>query len=128
MKTIGRIILIVVGALLLIFSIPLIINAVNALNASGWTDLTAYPDKMQQLMIIIAQGVNALFGLVALIAALRGKRSFLLLLSAILLLITPVSSLIYGIQNNTLNDAHSILVYIEEFGLPIAYFVGLLLV
>lgn len=128
MKTIGRIILVVVGALLLAFSIPLIINSVNSLNASGWTDLTTYPDKMQLLMVIIAQGINALFGVVALVAALRGKRTFLLLLSTIILLITPVTSLVYGIQHGTMGDVKSILLYVEEFALPIAYFVGLLLV
>ena len=128
MKTIGRIFLAVVGVLLIAFSIPSIISAVDSLNAAGWADISSYPDKIQYLGTIIGQGINALFGLIAVIGALVGKKSWGLALCAIIMIISPIYTLVVGIKNGTMYDWKAILSYVEAFALPIAYFIGFLLV
>lgn len=128
MKWVGRILLIVVGVILLVFAIPSIKTAVDAMNALGWDDIGSYPEKMGYLGTIIAQGVNCAFGVIALACAFVGKRSFALAFAAIIMMIVPVYTLVVGIQNETIRTWQSILLYVEEFALPIVYFIGMLLV
>ena len=129
MRLIGRIVLLVVGVILLAMSIPVIIESVNALQAMGisWDNAFA-PERFALLGRIVGQGVDALFGVVALLGALFGRKSLKLALCAIIMMIAPVSTLIADINAGTTFDFPLIGVYLGQFALPIAYAIGFLLV
>ena len=129
MKTIGRIILVIVGAIMLVVSVPVIIVTANQLSESGvWWDPTTLPQKWTLLVRIVGQGLNALAGLTALWGAIRGKKSFRLALFAIILLIPPIMSLIGDSNSGYDIDWTLWLLYGGSFALPIGYFIGFLLV
>ena len=60
MKTIGRIILFVVGAILIANAVPMIINNWNLLSQSGWGDFSSYPDCTPQYLKAMQQVMKAL--------------------------------------------------------------------
>ena len=129
-KIIGRILLIVAGIWLLAQAIPIMIPAINNLNStnSWWNfgDVTA----RDNMVTVLGQGINALGGVIALLAALIGKKSMLLGLYAILMMVAPVYTVVTGVQHGTItgNDWNKIWMLVGQFACPIIYFVGFLLV
>ena len=128
MKLIGRIILIAVGIALLAMSIPIIMGAVPTLQqqTSGITEWLQV--KLPAVITIAGQGINVIAAILAIVAALLGKKSFWLAVFAIVMVISPIYTLVVGIQNGTINGWEPILQYIGQFGLPLLYFIGFLLV
>lgn len=124
MKTIGRIILLVVAIILIANAVQMIINNCNLLSQSGWGDFSSYPEKMLNLSAIVSQSVNALFGLVAIIAAIRGKSSFWLFIFSLVMIGGVIWYFISANNAGTLGDFKHILETIIGFALPISYFVG----
>ena len=129
MRTIGRIILLVVGIVMLAMSIPVIMESVKALQEMGITWENAFASERFALVgRIVGQGVDALFGIVALLGAIFGRKSIKLALCAIIMMIAPVSTLIADINAGTTFDFPLIGTYIGQFALPLAYALGFLLV
>ena len=130
MKVVGRIILIVVGALLIAYAIPSIIDSVKALQALGGTvDWTNWASEGVRIIVaLVGHGLQALAGLFAVIAAIVGKKSFGLLIAAIVMMISPTYQVVTGIQSGALTNAMEVLKIAAQYALPIAYFVGFLLV
>lgn len=124
MKTVGRILLFVVGAILIVNAIPMIVNNWNLLNQSGWGDFSSYPDKMLNLSAIISQSINALFGFVAIIAAIRGKSSFWLFIFSIIMIGGVIWYFISAKNAGALGDFQNIIETVIGFALPIGYFLG----
>ena len=127
MRTLGRLILFAVGVALIVLAIPNIINAVNALNATSWTDPNMYPEKWNNIVIIIGQSVNVLCGLIAVFASITNKIGFFCFVVAVIMGATGVWSLITAIQANALTDWQAILRAVGSVALPILYFIGTLL-
>ena len=128
-KIIGRILLAIAGVILLAVAIPQIIGAVNYLNAnSAWWN---FSDQLatSNMWVVLGQGLNALGGVIALLACLIGRRSVLLALYAIVMMIHPVYTVVTGVQNGTITGEWSqIWLLIEQFAVPLLYFFGCLLV
>lgn len=128
MKVIGRILLFLVGAILIVNAVPMIIENWNLLNQNGWGDFSSYPDKMVYLSAIVGQSINVLFGLVALIAALRGKSSFWLFIFSLIMIGGVIWYFISTKNAGTLGDFKNIVEIIIGFALPIGYFLGSLFI
>ena len=47
---------------------------------------------------------------------------------AIIMIISPIYTLVVGIQNGTINGWQPILQYVGQFALPLLYFIGFLLI
>lgn len=124
MKTVGRIILLVVGVLLLVNSIPNIIQNWKALNAVGWEDITSYPDKMTCLSAIVMQGVNAFFGITALFGCITGRLGLWLTISSLIMIGTVIWFFVNAYKEGTIGDFQNIMQTLLGFILPIGYFVG----
>ncbi|MBO5529385.1 MAG: hypothetical protein J6A47_08795 [Bacilli bacterium] len=127
MKIIGRIILLVVGVLILVTAVPTIINTYQALSASGWQNLFN-AEGISLLGRFLGQCVNALFGIIALWGCISGHKSLKLALCAIILLISPITTIVADVNSGVTFDFQRILYYISSFGLPFAYAFGFLLV
>lgn len=127
MKTIGRIMLIVVGIIMLVASVPIIIESVKQLTALGWQDFFQDPSKLSIFATIIGQGITALFGLIALIAGIVGRKSFGLALCAIIMMIAPTVAVIAAIKSGRTLDFNFWMVTVSQYLLPILYFIGVLL-
>ena len=128
MKWVGRILLIVVGVAMLVIAVPAIKGAVEAMNTLGWNDVVSSSEKMGYIGTIVAQGVNAGFAITALVCALVGRRSSKLAFAAVIMMIAPIYTLVIGVQNHMIQTWQSAFLFVEEFALPIGYFIGMLLV
>ena len=124
MKPLGRLICICVGVFMIFFGVMAIKENVELLAISGWEDILNVPDKLQRLITILGQGLNCLVGLFAIIAGLRGKRSIKLVLVAILMMVMPVYNTYLFIQQGG-TDFWPL---VQEYAVPIFYFIGMLLV
>lgn len=124
MKTVGRIVLLVVGALLIGFAIPEIVENWNLLNAAGWTDFGSYPDKLKYLSAIILKVVNIIFGCVAIIAAIIGKSSLKLIISSVVMVGCVVWYFISANNAGITWDFKTVFNAILDIALPVGYVVG----
>lgn len=128
-NVIARIILLVVGALIIYAAALEIIAAVKVLNVpeTGWWNFANETARNAMLVFLLAV-VNAIIGLTALFAGIRGKRSFWLFFFSLILMITPVYTVVTQVQGGTfVADWEHISKLILEFLTPILYFVGCLL-
>ena len=124
MKLIGRILLFLVGVILIANAVPMIIKNWNLLSQHGWGDFSSYPDKMVYLSAIVGQSINVLFGLVAIIAVLRGKSSFWLFVCSLIMIGGVIWYFISAKNAGILEDFKNIVEIIIGFALPIGYFLG----
>lgn len=127
MKVVGRIILIVVGIIMLVAAVPIIIESVKQLSTMGWQEFFQDPSKLSIFATIIGQGINAMFGLTALIAGIIGKKSFRLALCAIIMMIAPTVTVVTAVQAGRALDFNFWLLTVSSYLLPLLYFVGFLL-
>lgn len=128
MRTLGRIILLVVGVALIALAVPNIYSAVQALNETGWNDFASYPDKMQHLGVIIVQGFNAIIGFTAVFACFSGRASFWLTVFSIIMIGGVIWNFYNAYKAGTLGDVNVILQLASGFALPILYFIGSLFI
>ena len=128
-NAVGRILLIAAGVMMLAAGIPLMIEAVNYLNTNNvWWNF-GDPTARQYMWNLLGHGLNALGAVIALVAALLGRRSGWLALYAIVMMITPVYTVVTGVQNGTLTwDWNKIWPLIVQFAAPLMYFFGCLFV
>ncbi len=128
-NVIARILLIAAGGLIIFGAILSIVSSVNAMNdpAIGWWNW----GNQQSLSALILFGLgilNSIIGLTALFAAIRGRRSFWLFIFALVLMITPVYTIVTRVQAGTLTGTwDQIGQLLLQFLTPIMYFVGCLL-
>ena len=128
-NVIARILLIAAGGLIIFGAILSIVSSVNAMNdpAIGWWNW----GNQQSLSALILLGLgilNSIIGLTALFAAIRGRRSFWLFIFALVLMITPVYTIVTRVQAGTLTGTwDQIGQLLLQFLTPIMYFVGCLL-
>ena len=129
MRTAGRIILLVVGALLLYSGITSIISGVQTINAAGWS-VAIFTDQtlLSAFIKIIVYGFDALMGLTAVFAGLKGHSFFWLTIFSLLMIAGVIVYFVQGYNAKTLGDWKNILNIVAGFALPILYFVGALLV
>ena len=128
-KIIGRLMLLAAGIILLSVAIPQVMGAVNYLNTNNaWWNF-ANEVARNNMVTVLGQGLNGLGGVIALIACLIGRKSVLLALYAIVMMISPVYTVVTGVQGGSITfDWQQILLLVEQFGVPILYFLGFLLV
>lgn len=127
-NVIARIILFVVGGLIILAAALEIIAAVKVLNdpAVGWWNF-GNQDSLNAMILILIGAADAIIGLTAFFASLRGKRSFWLFIFALALMATPVYVVVTGVKNGTLTASwDQISRLILQFLTPILYFVGCL--
>ena len=124
MKFLGRIILIIVGAILIANGIWGIIAVVNEglfgpvgqwVNGS-WLSATA-SSFIGSILYIIG-------GLVALLAGIRGRRSLLLIIIAIVLFVIAIITFVSLFTSNSWTNVSIVATTIIALLLPIGYFVG----
>ena len=128
MRLIGRILLIIAGVALLAIAIPQIINSVNALNAAGWGSIFSNSASLTSFFVLTGSAINVLFGIRALFGALRGRKSFGLALTAIILMIPPIATIVLANMGGQAMTWEFYLSVISGFAIPIIYFFGFLLV
>lgn len=128
MKTLGRIILLIVGGCLIGLAVPNIIDAVKVLNAAHWNLIVADSNVWSNFATLVVQGFSALFGLVAVVAFIRGKGSFWLFIFSLVMIAGVVWYFVMAYKAGTLGDWKNILKIASGFILPIGYFVGNILV
>ena len=124
MRLIGRIIMLAVAIGLFASNIPAMLQHINMLNASGWTDFQSYPDKLNALIGIISAGLWCLLGLLALVAAIRGNVGLLTFLLCLIGIGIMVWFFVQGFQSGQFTGFDSILPYIPSMIFPFGYFVG----
>lgn len=127
MKFIGRLILLIVGIASIAFSIYFIVNAWNALNASGWADIGAYPEKLANLFEIILNAITVLFGISAIFCALRGKMSIKWIIFSLIVIGFAIYYVIAYNINVNFQDPSFVTMVITSFALPIGYILGCIL-
>jgi hypothetical protein len=124
MKLIGRLLCLGVGIFMIFFGVVAIRDNAALLSASGWEDIFAIPEKLQYLTTIAGQGLNCLVCLIAIFAAIRGKRSIKLILIAFIMMIMPAYNTYLYIQAGGTNFWP----LVEQYAVPILYFIGMVLV
>ena len=124
----GRILLAASAALLLAWGIPSIIScAVGLTEANGWWQF-AVASNLRLFLILCFEALACIGGVIAIMAAVVGKRSFWLAFFAILMLILPTYTVITGIIDGTLSWEWLVLwPLLRQFSAPVLYFVGFML-
>lgn len=124
MRTLGRIILFIVGGVMIGFAVPSLINTINYMNSIGWNLTSSDPNLWPNFSLFLYQGFSGLCGLIAVLAALRGRGSFLLFLFSLILIGGVVWYFVSAYQAGTLGDWKAIVNTCLGFALPILYFIG----
>lgn len=128
MKKVGRVLLLIVGIVMLAMAIPSIINLWQQFQTAGdWSNPFTWGEKWPIVPKLVGQALTALAGVLALGGALVGKKSHLLAMAAIILVIPPIISLVGDINSGAFVDWTMTFWYIGTFILPVGYFVGFLL-
>ncbi|MBP5216700.1 MAG: hypothetical protein J6038_02565 [Bacilli bacterium] len=128
MKLIGRILLIAAAVLLAIGAVPGFIDTIKYFNEVGWVQLINGEENISRFVSFLGHAVNLLFAVIALLAALVGKKSFLLALTAIILMIAPVMTIVGWVQAGLAFEWDMVLRIITGFTAPVLYFLGFLFV
>ena len=124
MNKAGRIILLVVGIILIIFAIPSIISTCKEINERGWNDFASIIEKGEILVKLILNGIYIPFGLYAIIASVRGKISIKLIVFAVVCLAAIVFYFITAIQARAFNNIWSIITFFTGVLLCGGYITG----
>ena len=127
MKKFARILLLIVAIIMVSIAVPLIIYHWNELNALGWKDINKYPDKTAHLFAMIGYGMNALFAIAVLPAAIRGKCSFRLIIYAVMLTIPADMFFFNAKAAGLLSDWKFVVEAVIEYSLPLSYLLGTVL-
>lgn len=126
MRWLGRGILLVVGIALIAAALPIVVSNINEMNGYGW-GLQSILDHMPIVTSLLTQIVNISFGLTAIFAFIRGRASFKLFITS-LVMIAPVVWHVYTLINADTTWEWQLIVQIAlEFALPIAYFIGMMI-
>ena len=127
-NVIGRLLLLACAGLILGFGIPLIITTVQNLNAgNGWWNF-GDPTFRDYHIVLLIQAGSCLCGLFALFGVIFGHRSAGLVMAALILLISPIYTIVTGVQAGTLTGTwEQIWNLIRQFAVPFMYFGGTLL-
>lgn len=128
MRTIGRIILLIVAIAILSTAIPGLISDIQNLNRLGWDNLFLDAEKNAYFWRMMGHGLNCFTGLIAFLGFLRGRKSVLLALIAVIMLIAPVTTMMMFINGGVAITGLLLWGYVVDFALPIFFFLGFLLV
>jgi len=124
MRTLGRIILFIISISLLGTAVAIFKENWEFLSQEGWTDFSTYPTRLTALSAIIGQATNFIFGLIALVGAIRGKMSFKLLIASFLMIADVVWFYYNAYNDGSIGDMKRIIQTAIGFALPIGYFIG----
>lgn len=128
MGKLGRIILFIVSGCLIGISLPVIINNIQIMNQSGWTDLSTYKEKFQLFFSMGGEIFACLCGVIGVIASLVGRKSFILILLALIQLGIAIAYVVIANNNGTnWSDWTILMPTIAGFILPGGYFLGAML-
>ena len=128
MKIIGRILLIVAGVWLCINAIPELISSINYLNEVGWSNAFINNENIAKFVNFCGAIFYLLLALAAFIGFIRGKKSFIMGLGAIRLMILPITLIILAVANGQGTNGEFWYTVITGFALPIIYFLGFLFI
>ena len=128
MKIIGRILLIVAGVWLCINAIPELINSINYLNEVGWSNAFINNENIAKFVKFCGAIFYLLLALAAFIGFIRGKKSFIMGLGAIVLMILPITLIILAVANGQVTNGEFWYTVITGFALPIIYFLGFIFI
>lgn len=126
MRILGRIILFVVGAVMIGLAVPGVISDFKNLTVNGY-DFKYMIDHMEYLSSFISGIVNISFGITAVFAALRGRSSFGLLTTTIVVIAPVIWSFYTNYKAGTL-DTMKMIQSVSGFILPVGYFLGFLFI
>jgi len=124
MKTIGRIILFIVGAILMVWGVTALISVWNSFFVPGWWNNIISGSFLSATFMIILNGfIYIIVGLTALLSGIFGRRSFWLILFAVIAFILAILALVAAVKEN-IWDWRNVLNVTLGLLLPIGYFVG----
>lgn len=128
MKTLGRVFLIIVGALMVVSAVLTIVGSVARLNGIGW-ELTN-PNGVAYLLYFIFSFIDLAFGLSAFLGGIKGKASLLLIIFSIILLASAIVELVMSITSGMFAspDATIILGCVLNFVFPALFFMATMFV
>ncbi|MCR5348464.1 MAG: hypothetical protein K6E59_02500 [Bacilli bacterium] len=128
MKVLGRVFLIIAGIFMALNGIPQIIDGIKGLNAVGWQNTFANYNNVAYFVSFVSGIIDVIFAAIAFSGAIRGRKSFGLAFSAIVLMITPVTYIVLGVMGGI---ALTWIFYVGlglGFSVPILYFLGFLFI
>jgi hypothetical protein len=126
-KAIGRILLIVAAVMLVTAALPNVIDTIKYFNEVGWIHVVEGQENLSRFGTMLGHGVNLLFALIAVIAALVGKKSFLLALTALILLVAPGMTIYGWVSTGAAFEWQMVATIATSFTAPLLYFMGFLL-
>ena len=128
MRTVGRIICLIVAIAAVAMGIPIFIEALNGLNASGWNDLAAYPEKVAYLSGFFTGIGYFLLALSALLATTTGHAGFIKLVIGLIVLGVAGWNIYSKISNGEVQGFWPIMQMIGNFAVPIGYGIGVAII
>ena len=127
-RTIGRIILAVVAAFLLISGIPALLNAWQAIQGITLESIWQDSELLAKFTTLLSAAWGCLLGLVAALAALFGRAGLWLTIFALIQIGIVIWNFYSMKQAGTLGDWKNILMTLVGFASPIGYFIGSIMI
>ena len=126
MKTIGRLLLLVCGVVLMVLNIEGFVYSIGEMNKSGWPIATFFDDPAvrSQFVTFIAACFSVVAGLTAVISSLLGKRTFFCTIFASVMIVLVVWVIVSKAINGEFTDFWSVASQILSLLTPLGYFVG----
>ena len=128
MRNVGRILLFILAALMLIASVPSIVTAVTHFNSVGWQNVMSSEENISMFVVLIIQGIYALTAFGILMNALTGKVGLFTGLFGFIMLAAVIAYFVITGQNGGLNGWENILTAITTVLYPLLYAVGVVLI
>lgn len=124
MKTIGRILLLVVCGLMGYYAVTTSIDCINTIKGTEWFDFEKLGETLKVIGTLGMQFITMIFALAGIVAALKGRTSLKFTLLSLILFINIVITFVNAFGNGATFDFKMILDVTLSCLLPILYVTG----
>lgn len=126
MKTLGRILLLVCGVILMVLNIEGFVNSISEMNKTGWPMETFFDDPVfrGQFIVFVSGCFSVVAGLTGVISALLGARTLICTICGSIMIVLVVWVIASKAINGEFTDFWSVCQQIILLLTPLGYFAG----
>ena len=126
MKLVGRLVMVAVAIICFAVNIPIVMNVVKTVQEAGWSFETFF-ENIKLLISILSSVFYLVVGVAAILAAVTGHVGFWMFFLSVVGIALAIWYCVDGFQKGTMTEIGDILKVISDFGVPLLYAVGAIL-
>ena len=126
MKLVGRIVMVAVAIICFSVNIPIVMNGIKAVQEAGWSFETFF-ENTKILISLLSSVLYLVIGVAAILSAVTGHVGFWMFFLSVVGIALAIWYCVDGFQKGTMTEIGDILKLIPDFGVPLLYAVGAIL-